>query len=753
MHLDADGIRAESALEPMETLFFHGPLIAKPASQGREDYPKDYRAKIAVSSSATLGSHSWSCSTIQGTTATMKFMVGDLPELVESELEGPQQPVSVRLPLTVNGRIFPREDSDAWSFHVERGTRITCEIKSRELGSPLQAVLELFDPQGRQLIAETSGNSRFGDPFVSFVSADSGSHSVRVRDAGFSGGQAHVYRLSLYEGGKIRGVFPLGATAGKQVPVVIRETGISEPQSTTLHAPEKVGIHLLGKLHPSAAVSGIPFETNNLPEAVRSASGDLVGLQDGFAPVPGVLNGCILAPAQVHEWPVRLEPKTTLRAEVLASALGSRLDSVLSLVDGNGREVAKNDDSADGRPDSMLLYTSEKGGEFLLRIAERFASRHGEEFGYRLKLTRGEAGDFQLRLAADFLNTPRTSPEPVIPEAKPAAKGPSLKVDVLSPTGNLKEIQLEVEGLPPNISFEPKSIPAKAKTVELRFTPAPDASLGVYPIRIHGVLSEGSLHVRRTAAVSGMDGSHTPDAVKTVRLGVVPRVPFKFAGDYWITVDQPSGTRMTKKYRIERNGYSGPLRAMLSDKQIRCLQRAEAKPVDIPAEATEFEFAVEYPTEVQLGWTSRIQVMLVGSTTDDSGRERPISYTSSDPDDQMISVLTSGWIGVQLERTSFPGAPGIVEIPFRVRRHETLKTLPVRVGLRTPAHIRGIDVAEVQLNPGEQNGVLKVRIQAGAGPFNLPLEVVAKTIPQSPGEATHTAALPVELLSDNATAP
>ena len=40
--------------------------------------------------------------------------MGDLPEIVEEEIDGEPVPVNVTLPLTINGRIFPREDVDLW---------------------------------------------------------------------------------------------------------------------------------------------------------------------------------------------------------------------------------------------------------------------------------------------------------------------------------------------------------------------------------------------------------------------------------------------------------------------------------------------------------------------------------------------------------------------------------------------------------------------------------------------------------------
>ena len=50
----------------------------------------------------------------------MKFVVGDLPEVIESEIDGQPIPERVSLPVTINGRIFPREDVDIWTFEVQQ---------------------------------------------------------------------------------------------------------------------------------------------------------------------------------------------------------------------------------------------------------------------------------------------------------------------------------------------------------------------------------------------------------------------------------------------------------------------------------------------------------------------------------------------------------------------------------------------------------------------------------------------------------
>src|SRR5262249_58680784 len=89
-----------------------------------------------------------------------------------------------------------------------------CEVYAARLGSPLDSLLEIMDPNGR-VIAEN--DDTFGaDSFVRFTAATDGKYQVRIRDANFKGGQAYVYRLTLTAGPYIDRVFPLGTKRGSK---------------------------------------------------------------------------------------------------------------------------------------------------------------------------------------------------------------------------------------------------------------------------------------------------------------------------------------------------------------------------------------------------------------------------------------------------------------------------------------------------------------------------------------------------------
>ncbi|MFM8536785.1 MAG: hypothetical protein ACKOES_01750, partial [Planctomycetaceae bacterium] len=146
----ADGIVAPATIRLTERIWFEGPVIPKPESQQAENYPSDYAARFTIAADARPGTRWWRVSTSQGVTPSRRFVVGELPEVVEQEIDGTAIPVPVTLPVTINGRIFPREDVDEWSFHATAGETIRCEVAAARLGSPLDSQREILDAAGRR---------------------------------------------------------------------------------------------------------------------------------------------------------------------------------------------------------------------------------------------------------------------------------------------------------------------------------------------------------------------------------------------------------------------------------------------------------------------------------------------------------------------------------------------------------------------------------------------------------------------------
>src|SRR5262245_32568556 len=89
------GVKGPDFLTKTKTVWFEGSLLPLPDSQRQEDYPRDMAGQIQIDKDAATSFSYWRLWTSQGATPSMKFMVGDLPEIVEEEIDGDPVPVKV----------------------------------------------------------------------------------------------------------------------------------------------------------------------------------------------------------------------------------------------------------------------------------------------------------------------------------------------------------------------------------------------------------------------------------------------------------------------------------------------------------------------------------------------------------------------------------------------------------------------------------------------------------------------------------
>lgn len=120
----------------------------------------------------------------------------DLPALEEREPNHRAKAGVISTRCAVHGRISKPGDQDWFRFRAKKGQRLALRVRARELGSPLDAVANVFALKGRHLV----GNDDLrGDPdsFVRFRAPADGDYEVRVRDFLNRGGETFVYRLEI----------------------------------------------------------------------------------------------------------------------------------------------------------------------------------------------------------------------------------------------------------------------------------------------------------------------------------------------------------------------------------------------------------------------------------------------------------------------------------------------------------------------------------------------------------------------------
>ncbi len=688
------GVEGRSPIERTQTTWFEGPIILQPASQQKEDYPKDYAGEIKIAADAPLGVRYWHCTTSQGISPGMRFVVGDLPEIIEKESEENSPTKLLTLPVTINGRIFPREDVDDWTLEAKAGQVITCEVNAARIGSGLDSRLEVLGPNG-QVLAENSDT--FGlDSFVRFTAPSDGRYTVRIHDIRFEGLQHFVYRLTISASPWLDRVYPLGGKRGTTVSLQLFGANLPNDRIEFVVPPSGGSTNGLAFLSVPIAggTTNALLETDDLTEHLEAEPNNEIA-QAKTVELPCVLNGRIEQASDSDLWSFTGKKGDAWQFDLRASRLGSELDGVLALLDANGNAVANADDLANGQTDCVLNFTIPADGYFTLKIKDSLSSRGGSEFAYRVRINRPSDATLRLSTALDSVTLLRAG---------------DVKIKVLAerPAGFADEVSLDIEGLPEGVAVSGNKLGKGQNQVDVVLKADAAAMIATSRLRIVGKWKVGE--EERSVAARVQRSVTEPESTELLLRVAVP-TPFKLKGIFE-TKYAPRGSTFTRRYRVERNGFEGPLWIEIADRQMRHLQGVTGPKVSLAAGVSEFEFPFTLPPHMEIGRTSRTCLAVFGEEADADGSKHIVSHTSVDQNEQCIVLIDPNRLNVETTLRSIRREPGAeIRLPFRVARGNGLRG-PVRVELLIPKSVAGVTCDPVDVPEASNSGTLTLRFSA-----------------------------------------
>ena len=125
------------------------------------------------------------------------FRVSPFPNVLEKEPNENRNNVPVpeaSLPLAFNGIIDKDGDIDWFAFNGKKGQRIHVRVHARSIRSPLDSVLNVYGPDGKN-IQGNDDSSGSADSRVTVALPADGKHFIRVTDHLRKGGADYVYRV------------------------------------------------------------------------------------------------------------------------------------------------------------------------------------------------------------------------------------------------------------------------------------------------------------------------------------------------------------------------------------------------------------------------------------------------------------------------------------------------------------------------------------------------------------------------------
>ncbi|MSQ93454.1 MAG: hypothetical protein EXR98_02735 [Gemmataceae bacterium] len=118
------------------------------------------------------------------------------PAVPEKELnDGFPSAQAITLPIVVEGSIQRQQDVDVFKFEAKKGQKLFAEVLASRHGSPLDAILTLYDAKGQQLAVNDDFAKDHRDAKIEFVLPADGVYFLALIDAHDNGSNLHVYRL------------------------------------------------------------------------------------------------------------------------------------------------------------------------------------------------------------------------------------------------------------------------------------------------------------------------------------------------------------------------------------------------------------------------------------------------------------------------------------------------------------------------------------------------------------------------------
>lgn len=361
---------------------------------------------VTIAADASPGMRELRLQTRAGLSNPLRFRVGGLPEVVESEPNnGPGQAgETLDLPVVVNGQVLPR-DVDHFRFRARRGQRLVARAEARALvpyqadSVPgwMQATIALHDAEGREV--GFADEYRYDpDPVLFFEVPEDGEYELVVRDALSRGRDDFVYRVAIGELPFVTNVFPLGGRAGALTKVELEGWNLSWTRAPFDTRAYGARIREIAWLQNERLTNEVRYAVDDLMEEVEQEPNDTLEQAPTFT-LPRILNGRIGRAGDVDHFRFEGRVNDEIVAEVQARSLGSPLDATVRLLDEQGRVLAWNDDPepctlgvrglglGTHDADPRLRLRLPQSGTYVVQVAD-VRRQGGPGSAYRLRVSR-----------------------------------------------------------------------------------------------------------------------------------------------------------------------------------------------------------------------------------------------------------------------------------------------------------------------------------------------------------------------------
>lgn len=698
------------------------------AGQAQPPLPREIPAKIAIPAELPLGDLKWQAANANGGSNIHKFLISDLPEVVEPEqrtgvLEMPS------LPAAASGRISRITEIDEYKFTAPAAGQVTCRLDDR-LGQAFSGVLTIKDANGNVVAdgADTAGTG----VTLRFVAQAGMNYTAAIHDVEFGGDRGYVYRLTVRTTPDVVATLPLVVKRGEKHALQMIGWGLQKPGELSIAkheftAPSGNETEAATSLDTPGGKSTAKVFLGATTDAIEPAATDIARRT---LPIPSAISASFdridaESGMPLDRYRFAATKGQTLRIAAEVDRFGSPVDPSLVIKDNTGKELLRNDD-VPGANDAAVEFKAPADGEFELEI--------GDVSGFAPTL----AGVY--RLTIDEVTT-LSDFDLQFPDRLDIALGGKADIAIKATRlGSWKApIALKLEGLPEGVTPAPVMAPAVQNEI-----PADKPALNLSLTASDQAAAAASLvHVTATATVDGKTIEHRygPILVSTI---LKTRVKVKSAvQDGGRIVNR--GTTYPADVLVERlEGYTGPVTLQMAATQQRQRRGIRGGTLTVPAGVEAVQYPVFMPEWLETSLTARINVIGVTPIADPKGN---IRHVTGIMDGFIVMSLEGALLKLTHEPQEYVATPGgVVEVPLKLSRTPKLQVPAdlVLVGSGQSNSNFSADAAQLLSNVKEHKLTIRVAPDAKPGKHEAVIRATAMQDGKWPAMSETTVTIFVE---------
>lgn len=293
--------------------------------------------EVEVAPDALIGPVDLRLQTPLGTTTMARFLIepyyGESPDREPNNTA--EEAFETFLPTILAGAISKPGDVDYFKVTGRAGEQVVFENAARSLGSQLDLTLAVFN-QDQKLLQEFHEDGSRPVNAWAYTFPKNGAYFLRISDGQEDGSAKHFYRIRAGKLPVVLSHYPLGLREGAETSIAfegynLRANKLTLPGKPTWDDPQ-------GVTYRVPATSGFAFDEVKLalghdPEMEADAR------EGQMLKAPVTVNGRLKAAH--HDFRFHAAKGEPLVLDVMAARLGSRLDSLLEVLDSAGKPIER----------------------------------------------------------------------------------------------------------------------------------------------------------------------------------------------------------------------------------------------------------------------------------------------------------------------------------------------------------------------------------------------------------------------------